>query len=1017
MNRFYLKSVTAILLIIGLLLPSLASAVLVDDRLEQQLQQWSETSKQNTQDSQQQLKQRWQEIDQNSDDCKPGQAGAGLSTGLRQVISRGIQQTLSQTISRVVGQNLQNIVQRQIGQVLPQVIERGLSQQLPNLMRQKMQAAGGQATPEMMRQAVSQLLPQIIQRDLPSALQNGISGSLRNNLSGELQKQLLLRTDTGTSITYSSPLLENDQIFQNSLKMLFDSAGPLVQTLNSIPDLIFQVIRNDIEEGTQPSLQQFQAVGQAISSQLLDQVTTSVAQLASNIGRLVQLGIANDAANGLAKSDGVDRLVQKMMPVIMQMVLRGDPRNAGSTGVLGQMNSTNFSAAVNQASGSFNNFNFNDFAGNNITAAIGFDMRPVAEAIAQPLALATVSGLGVSGYDNAIGNLATIGFQGTPTIADLRLASQLTPLGANYLAALPDNVPFNSAVKDAVNAGDINNAFTGQPSPIATPTLPTANEMITPGALDAFNAAHPDFVGPVAASDIIGRDASAAVNGGVIANNISGNLGQSLSGLGGQIGGALQTGLINGISGGIGGLVDGIPYVGGLLSPIAEQMVQIALIAALGPVGAFISGVPVHDPNLQDVKKTITATGKATIKALGKPLGKIQGFEQQQVKQNDKMLTEQQKQEIIAINDCMKNKAAKEAARAMQHRVDVDNPATRDESLRIVAEKGAEYQEMAQTAATSPLGDGSGNGVSTIADPQRDQAAAAKAGMLIGANQLGQGNDPDMQAISQTLTRLALMGQAPVPTMSLTERQAFQNATNLSGEDYFRQRQNYWGKNDPMSLRLDSFLYADELANVQQAAERDKFLAYSSRSKEQCRGTPVTIPGAGEVCPDGLVTTVPGSAYTARANAFATADIAAGVNTHFYKENEPLGPFFQTTNQWFTGGAGQYGGYGGLPLTIDIDAAFNQGLNTAVENGLNNAFGQLDNQLSSLPGRLQNGFSNFDSSGGSFTAGNCDFACNQDLYGIIDGSLGGIDRSQYPNLLNILLQILVKLINDAGGQP
>lgn len=908
--------------------------------------EWQQEAVRNNQDAERALKQERAQAAKDQSECIPQKPGAGLATSFANVISRGIQQTLSQTINRVISQNLNNIIQRQIGQVLPQVIEQGLRQQLPGAMRQRFRGMSSseinQQGPNIMRQEVRRLLPQIIQNDFPSALQTGVSSGLTQQLAGTFQSQIASSSDP----TNPNPVFLNDPVFQSLLQFSFGPGSELFSMFgpDKIIGIVTQLITEQVQSGTVDPKGTLQALGQT----LIQQLQTVIPLMLSNLAANIQSGLANDAGHGVAKSDGVKMLVDRMMPVIMQILLKGDPRTSGS-GLMGQFSGERFDSAINSGSGSFDNFNFNDFAGNNITAAIGFDLSPISYAIAQPLALATVSGLGVSGYDAAIGNLALAGFQGTPTIADLRFAGSLTPDGANYLGAL-SNVyrgPYNSDVATALNSGNINEAIPGGIGVIASDyQLPTSNDLLDPSA---FYAANPDFVGPVTAEQIIGADAAANVNPGNIGTNIGNDL--SMSGIGGQIGSTLASSMTNVVSGSVGSLVDGIPYVGGLLSPIAEQVVQTALTSLIGPIagpGTFL----VDDPGTHS---TVANATKNQTKVLVKPLIKAQGLQEQQVKQNQTQIKQLEEERKRIELQCAVNKKSKNAFEAIDQKMRVADPAARERALIEIKKNADKSRELSQNAATDRFAGPNGEGKSTTANPEKDQKEAAQEKFLGLSYQFSQGTDSEEQTIGKTLAKLALFGKSPAPTMSLTERESFRSAINVPTEQYYEQKLAYWGKNDPMSLKLDAFLYADELANKAQEAEKDKFLAYGRKSNEQCRGEWVNIAGK-QVCIGGFETVTPGDIYKARDQAFSSADVTAGINSHTYKEDESLVPFTSSIQQWVykPNANGVYGvDFDNLPT---IENIFNDSFNNVVGNGINNLFSRADMSISQFTSNLAYNF-------------------------------------------------------------
>src|SRR3989344_6880192 len=99
MNRFYLKSIISVLLILGLLLPSFASASASFDTGEK--------------DAIEQLNDQYKDIDQDTSVCKPDQPGQNLfkfPNNMSRTLGKGLQKKLGQTIGKVVKDNLSQMV-------------------------------------------------------------------------------------------------------------------------------------------------------------------------------------------------------------------------------------------------------------------------------------------------------------------------------------------------------------------------------------------------------------------------------------------------------------------------------------------------------------------------------------------------------------------------------------------------------------------------------------------------------------------------------------------------------------------------------------------------------------------------------------------------------------------------------------------------------------------------------------------------------------------------------------------
>ncbi|MCC6290675.1 hypothetical protein IT398_01225 [Candidatus Nomurabacteria bacterium] len=1001
MTKFLLKKLLPIFLIVSLVLPQLAMAQTSSGGF------WSAFYKQSTQE----LKQEHKEEEGDKDPCKPDQQGINFGNNLRNVISRGLQQTLSQTIGNTISNNLHNIVQQQLTQQLPRIIQDGLSRQLPALIQQRMRSANvTQPTSGMLRDSIRQLLPQIIQNELPNALETGISEQLRNNLTPQFENQIY------DDASESSPLLAADAGFQEMIGRVFGPGGSLFETLNSVLSALPQIVTSQIQDGgginTTATLKTLANVAIQMTQQ---QITIMLSDLAQNIQR----GIANDAAHGISQSGGIDKLVQQMMPTIMQVVLQGVSGPGGHAGLMGQFNNTNFNNAISNASDSFDNFNFNDWAGNNITAAIGFDLAPVSQAIAQPLALATVSGLGISGYDSAIGNLAAIGYNGPVTIDTLTAGSQLTPLGIDYAQRLGGfSGQMDGSVAQSLNAGNLGEGF------------PDYETSILEGAPSAM--------------DNIGSDAADAVDSQTIASN---------STLGwGSLGNQLGVGVVSGISGGIGGLVDGVPYVGGLLSPIAENMVNLALTNAFGLEELDQFGLATRVPVSDAAQHSATIqTMKNQTKTLFKPAAGTEAGIKQNNEQNKAIIKTQNEQKQVAIKDCLKNKSSLFTLKNLETLGRVLNPAAWAGSMVLTAAALKNFQKFKVNAIPDRFGGGDNNqGHSTTADINQNWNDASEEALLKASYLLKQsGNEQDAKT-ARLLEALTQQNRLPAATMSQSEWNKFNsNTPSLSKQEFW----DNWLKaidNDPTTRTLEGIEYALSNASQQREQATVQYLANNGvNDLVECKEWSSQVE-LKPTCIGGWQIKTRGSTISQRENILGIVDILKLVMASNYKEDSvgPLGKLIEMFNA--NGGIDpnslvlegdnpcpglepcnpnqqyQQSGYDVTNYNLIDQYSFgsnftnslNQAINTGVTNLGNQASGWTSQQIGSLSGYLDSGIRGRGFTNSNFSsADSCNFQCSNLVHNTVVDSLSRAGLSQEQNIiLEIKARIIELLINHVSGR-
>ena len=1006
----YFKKFLSLLLAFSLVAPAGVTLAQPRDLLDtaspgqlEKLNEWHEAAVKNSEDNQEQLRELNRQIDENAAECKPTSPGGGLAASLSQVISRGIQKNLSQLIKRST-RDLTGMVQKQMNKALPQVLERGMRRELPSALRQQMRSAGAsQPTPAMVRQAILQILPQIIKQDLPDALEKNMATALRPTLQANIEKEIFNTSkEDGTpeedSSKWKSPILDGDQLFQNNLLQTFGPESPFVKSFDNVSKITQQYIQKQADElgnavisfGTggnngdggitgqaQTAINALKQTPQVILQATIDQLKQNVALMTQDLVGKIQRELANEAARGVGQGEGVDALTQQILRVIMPMILNGMPTvpgvGSGFTGIMGQLNDQNLGSAFSQSSGS-GHFDFQSWAGNDILAAAGFDFKPLSAQLAEPVALALVSGVGFSGFDKAVGNLAAMGYSGgTPDATTIRLASQLDENGANYLGALGSDAPgLSSEVVTAANAGNLNTVQ-------GVVNLPVADWSGGSGS---------------SVTNSIGSDAANSVKSGAgdIGSNVGNGISAGLSAAGQQVGADLVSGSVNAISGGVGSLVEGVPYVGGLLSTYAERITQVALVAALTYIG--VPGWLVQDVG---AGQTIASGNQGQTKALLKPLGKISGYEQTQVKQNQDAFKQREEEKDRIFRACMTMMKAMRAARALQNRADVDNPAAREKALLGVAKEGEKFQESSQTAGPNynePNGEGNPL-VSDLGKNQADRSAEAIR-QIVAAYQGGNQSD---QTLANDVLVGTTVGRWDRKTISQSDMDRMANSPeSLSSADFnrlFPQMLN--PANTTRGTWLTIMNRALAVADEAKRRAEIEFIAY--QGFEPIR---ICIESNQDQTCKTWKTLTPGNINAYMAAAYATAPVNAGINSHFYKEDTALAPFFQTSNTWLTGINNNQSGLGG---NLPISDIFSNGLNDVVGDGLDNLFDQID--VNEFTSNLTSGWDS-----GGFTRSDLNNGGSFNLQSMVQSALQNTTGSSgfQPNEITQIVQAIIQAI-------
>ncbi len=217
------------------------------------------------------------------------------------------------------------------------------------------------------------------------------------------------------------------------------------------------------------------------------------------------------------------------------------------------------------------------------------------------------SGWNLSGSNNILNDVAGIDL--TPLSHDLA-----GPLGQWAAGGIRD-LQVDSLIR---NTGLSNIT---QADVLAIPGA-TTNDVVASalgGSVDQLGA---DGVSGVSeAADKIGDDAVKGMDWGAIGNGLKGSV-------------------ASGFGSGIGGLVDQIPYVGGLISPIVEQMVTDMMNQLLGVTEVAIN-VPVTDQGVQ------RALGQ-----INKTASKIESESKQSNKNEDRAYKLQQEEQDINLKAC-----------------------------------------------------------------------------------------------------------------------------------------------------------------------------------------------------------------------------------------------------------------------------------------------------------------------------------------------------------------------------
>lgn len=1022
----YLKNITAALLVSALLTPQLLlAAPFTFDSFntspgDQDAGGPTRANlgvRQLEQQSSQALRQQRQQIDRDTAECKPQSPGRGLVGNLSNIISRGIQRNLSQLIERTIGQasgNLSGMIQQSMSQALPQTLERGLRQRLPVALGREMRNTGvSELTPQIFQTVLTQVLREIIRADLERDLETSLRGQLRNQVNSEVQEMLWNTQGSGgqlESTEWNSPILDNDPIFQNNLQLIFGENSQLSALFGPEQFLppdgqMFQVVQQMVEANAEQMMESLLTTGrislpspqniigqmgaliEIVAGQMLQAVETLFADLVVRM----QNAVAAESARGASQSAGIDALVQQILPVIMQLVLNGTAGQGGQAGLMDQFNGLNFSSNVySNIGGTYgaSGQSFNQWAGNDILGAAGFDFRPLSQALADQIGRSMTSGLSLSNYDDAVRNLATMGWngQGQLDANTINLASGLNYNGANYLgglAAAGYQVPLNSETVQMANAGQISLG----PTQLAPPP---SYQALSGGA---WHAANPDFAGPPSPADIIGADAGAAVssNASNIGNNIGGALG--LENLGNQLASDVRGAFVGGISGMVGNLVDGVPYVGGLLSPIAERITETALNAVLMPITGEIigGGIMTDDPQthgrLDEVSSNVISGAKAVTKATTKPLWQIVGLDEQLVEQSQEELKKLEEIKDREFRNCMTNKKTSHATRSLEEILLVKNPIARGRAGEQIIAQGEQLRQALQTAATNRTGDPT----QTTVDLQQNLADARREGFLLTAYRLRDDPSPGMTRMRQELVRAADGISGPyVP----------QDADSL-----------------PLQDRIRIWNMADHLVAERQEQEEREFAVYGRNSKRECRGNLVQFETY-TICDGRWVVITPGDLFASAEQAQVNAPLQYALGTHSYGGDQYLSQMFQYGNNQLFGGGDPYGGYssGSVLTTSEI---FSQGLEQALATGLDNNINQLFSQagmsVNQFSGQLASRFNSRQFRQSDFSRGGNNFPLEDLIHGALQntpgsGALGNNEISQ-------IIQAIVTIILNAVLGP
>jgi hypothetical protein len=972
MTKNFLKFALPSFLIVSLLAPQFAAAQVA-----------GMATAINVRQAMQELSQKRQQEARDTSPCEPWKASTrGLSNTfqLQNIISQGIQQNLAQTLQNTISQNLANIVNQQLAQNLPNLIEQGLSQQLPALLHSKLQgltpAQQDAQGPRLLQESVQELLPGILQSGLPSMLQDHVGQGLAQQLGTDFQSQI-------------PSILQNSVIFMGQMQEMMS------QTFGAI---------NDVISGNADPMSLITSLISRVTTQIVDGVSKIAGNVIERVQTNIISGVGEQAGNGLAQGDGIQAMTQRMMPVIMQQIMGGNGRAGMMQQIPGAstagLNSFGLSGFQNASQG----FSFSSWAGNNVTAAAGFDLAPVSQAIAHPLSMSLVSGLGPSGYDKALGNLAAIGYQGEPTIGALQNASNLTAGGMDYAYRVGYNGPLTASAVQGLNAAGGPGATTGYAG------YPAASTLTTPGIADS-----------------LGADAAGNINPSTIANNSVTGLG-----IGDQIGASLTGGLVNGLSGGIGNLVDGVPYVGGLLSPIAEDLVQTTLYNLVGYEVA-VGGLITRD---EGVRATVASGFRNSLNIEAKSESHLKEAN----KQREEQIKTQQKELAGLVADCMRNKAAQSAMEDLQVLYRVDNGNAIANAARKYGEGLKRYADFAKTAAPARFGGPEAEGRSIVANLKTDTEEAKREAILKIANQYSMSDDPHDQAIANQLTNLAYNG-----ALSGAENN---DPYNYGVTDEQTQR------NDDLINREFAAYDAATRAGSEAAARKAAEIATNNgfRNVEECQNW-ATDKAGNKFCNDDWIVKTLGFSFAGRETGYSMADILRAVFANGYKQ-DATDPYSQLTEQRLANGslsgsqiqdpnynpcpglapcptsgqsqsgynvANNYygGGAGGYSSPYSFGNAFSTSLNGVLTSGANNISGQIsgwtNDQINSFTNNITNGLSGAGFTGNDFQTGN-EFNTQTKVTTIVMNNLSGLPAIT-DQIVQMIVEAIMNLIRQANPTP
>ena len=385
---------------------------------------------------------------------------------------------------------------------------------------------------------------------------------------------------------------------------------------------------------------------------------------------------------------------------------------------------------------------------------------------------------------------------------------------------------------------------------------------------------------PTAAMGQIATNVTPAVQ--AAAPSIANNAVFSQQGLS-NLSNSLKGGLSSSIGGLVGGLTDNIPFVGGLISPLVEQMTTQFLNGLLGVTAG--GGLPVMDVG--------THQGESSGNKIS---SKVEGNTKTSNENEKKLQQTQDKALDIATQACTHAKALERMAREQEKARFVEDRDARKKAWTSYATLFNETLKAASHAhnvSGVPGADQGQNGQSLIADQTQNRQEAVKEAQTLAEQQVKANNSGNLYGdeVSAALTNLNQSSFTSEIKSTLTQEEAaamndpsqVKNLSNQGVWDLVRKGaefSNNW---------IGSFLLATNYSQTKvEQAQKDadqRFVAYNGfNNTRQCKGWTQDSQGQMQ-CTGGWVTLTPGSTLKDQLSKLAGSPLDWYASTHTVGED------------------------------------------------------------------------------------------------------------------------------------